>query len=362
MDFQVEKANLRHTRFVPGRDTAAAALAPGQVLVAIDRFAVTANNVTYGAIGDKLGYWLFFPTDEPGWGRVPVWGFADVLRSQHDGLAEGERLYGYFPMSTHLVLQPGEVTRGAFVDDAPHRAPLPAIYNRYQRVAADPGYQRAHEPALALFRPLFTTSWLLDDFLAEQDFFGARSVVITSASSKTSLGLAFLLSATRRDKIRVVALTSARNAAFVSRVGYYDQVVSYDDLGALPAGEPAVLVDIAGDHAVRQAVHTRLGEQLRFSSAVGLSHWEAGASAAGPLPGPAPSFFFAPAQAQKRLAELGPQAFQTRLATASRDFLASAATWLRVVEGRGQAAVERSYRAMLEGQADPAEGHVVGLA
>src|SRR5688572_1087586 len=136
IDFQVEKSNLRHTRFVPGRDTPSSKLAAGQILVQIDRFALTANNVTYGAVGDQLGYWSFFPTDEPAWGRVPVWGFADVIRSESEGLLAGDRLYGYFPISTHLVLQPGEVSRGGFVDGTPHRAPLSVIYNRYQRVAA----------------------------------------------------------------------------------------------------------------------------------------------------------------------------------------------------------------------------------
>jgi hypothetical protein len=360
-DFEVDKRDLRRTRYVPGRDTPAAPLAPGQVLVRVDRFALTANNITYGAVGDQLGYWTFFPASEPGWGRVPVWGFADVVASRHDAVPTGERLFGYFPMSTHLVLQADEVSPGGLVDAAAHRAPLPPFYNRYQRVAADPGHQRAHEPAIAIFRPLFATGWLLDDFLAEQGFFGARAVVITSASSKTSLGLAHVLAATRRPQVRVVGLTSARHAAFVARTGYYDQVVSYDDLAALPTDAPAVLVDMAGDRAVRQRVHERFGDQLRFSSAVGRSHWEAPAGPPLPLPGPAPSFFFAPEQARKRLAEWGAQAFGARVAGALRDFLASATPWLRIVEGRGEAAVEATYRAMLEGQADPAQGHVVGL-
>ena len=42
----------------------------------------------------------FFPA-ESGWGRVPVWGFADVVGSRHQALAEGVRVFGYLPMSTH---------------------------------------------------------------------------------------------------------------------------------------------------------------------------------------------------------------------------------------------------------------------
>ena len=44
-----------------------------------------------------------------------------------------------------------------------------------------------------------------------------------------------------------------------------------------------------------------------------------------------------------------------------RRFLASSAGWFRVVEERGQAAVQSVYQAMLEGRADPAVGHVLAL-
>ena len=35
-------------------------LAEGQVRFRIERFAVTANTVTYATVGDTLGYWDFF--------------------------------------------------------------------------------------------------------------------------------------------------------------------------------------------------------------------------------------------------------------------------------------------------------------
>ena len=81
----------------------------------------------------------------------------------------------------------------------------------------------------------------------------------------------------------------------------------------------------------------------------------------GPLPGPAPVLFFAPDQARRRLGEWGATAFQTRVADAMRRFLGSAARWLRIIEGRGPAALESTYRAIVGGQIDPAEGHVIAL-
>src|SRR6185295_5193515 len=142
MDFLVDRADLRRTTFVPGRHSGDTPVGRGEVLVRIDRFAPTANNVTYGAVGDMIGYWSFFPA-EGGWGRIPVWGFADVVRSAHDAVPTGGRLYGYFPMSTHLVLQADHVTPAGLIDAAPHRAALPPIYNNYTRVASDPVYDRA---------------------------------------------------------------------------------------------------------------------------------------------------------------------------------------------------------------------------
>src|SRR5262249_8239217 len=121
IDFLVGRRDLRRTAFVPGRNSLDTVLEPGQVLVHVHRFALTSNNVTYGAVGDMIGYWGFFPAEE-GWGRIPVWGFGDVVRSAHDDVPVGERIYGYFPMSTCAVLQPFQVSPAAFVDASAHRA------------------------------------------------------------------------------------------------------------------------------------------------------------------------------------------------------------------------------------------------
>src|SRR5690606_8929868 len=107
----------------------------------------------------------------------------------------GERVYGYFPMSTHLDVVAGDVRADGFTDLAPHRAALPPIYNRYGRVAADPAYEETHEERYMLLRPLFTTAFLIDDLLAERGFFGARAIALSSASSKTAIGVAALLAA-----------------------------------------------------------------------------------------------------------------------------------------------------------------------
>jgi hypothetical protein len=354
MVLEVKRDDLRSMRWsdVPPGD-----LGDGQARLRVDRFALTANNVTYAVFGDAMSYWKFFPAED-GWGRVPVWGFADVEESRAEGLSEGDRVYGYFPMATHLVVSPSRINDGGFVDAAPHRAALPPVYNQYQRVGADSQYDPKREREYAILRPLFMTSFLIDDWLADDAMFGAESVVIASASSKTALGLAQLLS-TRRD-VEVVGLTSMANAAFVRSVGYYDRTVEYDRLGELPTATPTVFVDMAGGGQVLGDVHRHFGDALRKSCLVGATHWEESAPPVD-LPGPVPMFFFAPDRVVKRRADWGPGGLEQRLSSSWADFLESVDGWLTVVERNGRDELEATWLEVLEGRASPAVGYVVSL-
>lgn len=362
-DFQVRRDDLRSSRFVPA--AVPAQLDPGQVLLRIDEFAFTSNNVTYAAFGEAMSYWNFFPAPE-GWGRIPVWGFGTVLESSVEGIRTGERFYGYYPMSGWVVVQPERVGEAGFVDGAAHRKPLHAVYNQYLRTSADPGYDPGREAEQMLLRPLFITSFLIDDFLADNAFFGAQSVVLSSASSKTAYGTAFQLAqrGARGQRPEIVGLTSAGNAAFVERLGCYDRVLAYADIASLPRETPTVYVDMSGDGAVRKAVHGHFGDRLKYSCAVGGTHWDA-LSGAGGLPGPRPTLFFAPAQVKKRTADWGPTELQQRIAVAWKAFLGAVASpsqgWMKVVRGKGPADIERVYLDMLDGRAKPDEGHILSL-
>ena len=85
LHLEVDRSDSTKTRI---QAEPSAALAPGCVRFHIDRFAVTANNVTYATIGHTLGYWDFFPTGDPQWGRVPAMGFGEVVASEHPDVAE----------------------------------------------------------------------------------------------------------------------------------------------------------------------------------------------------------------------------------------------------------------------------------
>jgi NADPH:quinone reductase-like Zn-dependent oxidoreductase len=336
-DFVVAKSDLRRTEF---RDVEPPPLDDGQVRLAIESFALTANNITYAVFGEMMKYWDFFPGPD-GFGRVPVWGHARIEASAHPDISVGQRFYGYWPMSTHLTVQakPG---RSGFVDIAPHRQHLAVVYNQYLAVGAADALE-AHQ---ALLQPLFITAFLIDDQFDEHGFYGASSVILSSASSKTAIALAALLKA--RGGVTVVGLTSPRNKAFVEGLGFYDQVVLYDDLASAPIEGPAAFVDFAGDAAVLAGVHNRFGDDLKASILVGGTHWEA-PRGGGALPGPTPAFFFAPDRRAKRLRDWAPGEFEARYGAAWAGFVADAPRWLKVEVGQGQDAMRAAYLAQVEG-------------
>ena len=285
----VQRDDLHKTRWVSDDTIARAPLPDGAVRFRIDSFALTSNNVTYAAFGDAMNYWRFFPADDAAWGRIPVWGFANVVESRCEGVDPGERFYGYWPLATHAVLQPERVTTAGLVDGAEHRRDLHAVYNQYLRCSADPGYDVAREAEQALLRPLYVTSFLIDDFLADNAFFGARRVLLSSASSKTAYGTAFCLSRRRgtTSEVQVIGLTSPGNLAFTQGLGCYDRVLTHGDVTRLAADEPAVYVDFSGSAAVRESVHTPLRRQpgvqlLRRRHPLGRARQRQGAARSAP--------------------------------------------------------------------------------
>jgi hypothetical protein len=354
--FEVRRDDLRRSRLL---DLATPEPEPGQALLDVDAFGLTSNNITYAVLGEAMSYWQFFPAAEEEWGRIPVWGFARVAASEHGELPEGTRVYGYLPLSTDLVVAPDRVDERGFVDASPHRAELPAVYNSYLRVDADPAYDARYEDQQMLLRPLFLTSFLLDDYLADESFFGAETVVISSASSKTALAAGFLLA--RRERVEVIGLTSPRNVEFVEGTGVYDRVAPYGEVASLPA-TTAVYVDFAGDGELRAAIHRHYGGRLAHSAMVGATHWDRMAGDPDSLPGPPPAFFFAPDRIEARTRDWGREELLARSAEAWREYVGSTRRWLDVVHGRGPEAVEGAYRELLEGRTDPAVGHVLSLA
>jgi hypothetical protein len=357
----VSKANISQTLAV---DAPMPTLAKDAVRLKIESFSVTANNVTYAAIGDMFGYWNFFPVPEgqgpaaAGQGIVPMWGHAIVEASNHPDISVGERVYGYLPMGSHLDVQPGHISSGGFLDTTAHRQPMSPIYNQYSRLAADPEHDPAREDARMIFGPLFKTGFLIEAMFRRENWFGAQQLVMTSASSKTSLGLASVAKALS-PAIKRVGLTSSANVSFVKGTGLYDQVVAYEDISTVQK-IPSVSVDFAGNSKLLANVHAHFGDDLAYSCLVGATHIEArGQGDADALAGPKPILFFAPDHATATIKELGPKNFGAAVAASWAGFVGISEGFVAIDHRDGLDAAADAFVATVKGQVDPATGIVI---
>ena len=352
---EVRKDNWSETRVVD--ESLDATLAENEVLCRVDRLALTANNISYAATGDSLGYWGFFPAEE-GWGRIPAMGWAEVIASAHPDVPEGERVWGWFPYSTHLMVQAGNVSTSSLADVSPHRAEFAPVYAGFDRASANPIYERSREDQDSLLRGLFTTSWLVEDFLKVNDFFGAAACLITSASSKTSIALGHSVS--QRGKLVAIGITSPGNVAFCESLGCYDKVVTYEAVTSLDAAQAAVMVDMAGSAKVISDVHHHFADKLTHSCRIGATHYDETGSVDG-LPGARPEFFFAPSHIKTRSKELGATELNARLGAAYVGFRRFADAWLSVRRSYGAEAAASAYQEVLAGKADPACGQILSM-
>tara|TARA_A100001037_G_scaffold214743_1_gene192613 strand:+ start:12213 stop:13286 length:1074 start_codon:yes stop_codon:yes gene_type:complete len=345
----VNAENLADTRW--SSEPLCDELAEGSLLLRVDKFALTANNITYAVAGESMRYWQFFPAPK-GWGRVPVWGFATVVQSNHEAISQGERLYGYLPMGSHLMIQAGKVKAHQITDVSQHRADLPGVYNQLVRTPDEPDPDA--DAAQMLYRPLFMTSFLLDDFAASNDFFGATDIVLTSASSKTALGLGLLLA--QRPDVRVIGVTAANNVAFVEGLGCYDQVVTYSDISHLDASRQTMSVDMAGNGDVLSALHGHYAGNLTFSCLVGATHWNQ-VRRGGELAGPEPQGFFAPGHIETR--NWGPGGMLGAFEPAWQTMLSAVRGLIHVTRCNDPNEIEAIYQRLLAGHATPDVGYVL---
>lgn len=364
-EFQTNRNDLTKTRIIQTDiNHARENLNQGQVLVQVDRFAFTANNVTYGAAGDTIGYWKFFPARENAqndWGCLPVWGFATIVGSIVDGLIEGERVYGYFPPADFLVMRPIKLTSGRFVDGSIHRAELPAVYNNYVRLDNESGYDQSVDNIRALLNPLHITSFCLCDALKSETFYGAEQIIVLSASSKTAIGMAQgLLDSGVSPEI--LGITSRSNYDFVRSLGCYSHVYCYDELDTLDSVKPSVIIDMSGNRAVLGAIHESLGGRMLNCINVGMTHWDTLANndpVGAKINRDRSNFFFAPAHVQKRIGDWGHDVFNQRATEFMIRRMRQSTNWMRITEVNGFDSFVGIYDAIVAGDMNPEEGVIV---
>lgn len=363
---EVNRSDIGETRLVTDR---LGDLDEGAVRFRVERFSVTANTTTYAEFGDILDYWGFWPSGDDTFGRVPAMGWATVVESNHPGVEVGGRYYGWFPMAEYVDATVGTTSTG-LRDDGPHRAAHAPVYRTFERTDLDamhPGHSAEAgddladaEDRHALLRGLFLTGYLADGFLDANDWFGADHVVVLSASSKTAIG--FAACAAQHDGLHLVGVTSPGNADAVRDLGWYDSVITYDQVAeAVPGQESrAVIVDMAGNGPALEALHVALGDRLGYSMVIGRTHHDAPPAA--PSTGPTPEMFFAPT-ALVSMSEQGVDTdrFQAAMGPALAAFIDGSSAWLDVERCNGPEGAADTWADVLAGRVAPSVGRITSL-
>ena len=354
--FQIRKSEQSATRIVDVADTM---VSPGQgeIVVQIERFGFSANNVTYAVAGETLNYWKFFASAEDAddeWGVLPVWGFAQVVQSNATGIEVGERLFGYFPPATQLKMKPSGIADTHIFDASEHRLELPKGYNIYRRVQAEPPSTPQADNLRMLLYPLYVTSFCIWDQLVEFEWYGAEQVIIISASSKTSIGLGYALQ--QDDKAPTsVGLTSSGNKSFVEKIKTYDTAMSYSDISNELKNLPSVIVDMAGNGELLGDLHEFLGDNMRQTISVGLTHWDTQRRDSRVI-GDRTAFFFAPSRIQQRMKDWGADQFNAKSSGFVMHAASQSAKWLDMQTYEKLEDLTDIYAEVRAGQTKPEAG------
>lgn len=334
-----------------------------EVLVKIETFGLTSNNITYAALSKSMPYLEFFPVPDStlakDWGCLPVWGVGRVVQSNTATVPKDARVYGFFPAAGYVTLKPAKMITTGFRVDRPQIPDLFGFYNLYNLADLDPLYKSEQEAMMVIMRPLFLTGLLLTDYLTVFEFNGAEAVAISSAASKTSYGCALALR--QASQIKLIGLASAVSKPFADALGIYDQVITYDDIPSLSKAQTVTYVDISGNVSVRQQLANHLGTGLKFVHAVGMTHWNEGTFSTENIGDKVESkVFFAPGWAARRQKE-GGQAFMAGLLAGWNAQMAKVAEHFTVVRKEGKVAVKESYLNIAQGRLQPDEATVHNL-
>jgi hypothetical protein len=329
-------------------------LLPGEVRLAVEKFGVTSNNVSYARFGDgeHVPFWNAFPGPQ-GLGRVPLWSFVRVTESRNADIPAGSRYFGYVPMASHHTVA-AEATPRGFLDTSPQRAFLHPWYLTFQRV----GEPDNLDDFRALMRPIFPASFNLASLVERQAAHGVKSLIITSASCKTAIGMTDEL-LERRAGVATVGITSAANRAFVESLGIYDQVATYDAIKSATVTSPAGFIDFTGAGHWQEAVYQCFASSLSYGVLIGFTHPGADDTAPPGLPAPQPEPFFTPVVEDQAIAEEGADRYYCRYHESETRFLERMASWLAIRPGQGPAELVDAFRCLVAGDQAPGEGRVL---
>lgn len=353
--FLISRDDPTLTKTVSNTSILKTELGRDKVLIAVERFSLTANNILYVVLGEQNNYWDLFPAEDR-WGNSPAWGIGRVIKSDNNCLRKGERIFGFFPLASYCILQPVPVGTGHVMDDAPNRSSLAPAYNRYTRIDGAKNFSGRGGDWQMLLRPLALVGLLAAQFFKDREYFGARIVYVTSASSKTGIGVGRLIKGSSPN-IKVIGVTSRPKKGLVASLEIFDEVIDYQSIADIKLA-PSILFDLTGNHEIVQEIHDKLGSLLKHSAAAGRSHWSAKSdrSITGEV---SPERFFTPLVMQHYLPVWGAKVFEQRFDAAVRSLKEALGEQIVLKEVHGSAGLADLYRKLLDGTNREKEGSVV---
>jgi hypothetical protein len=368
-------------------------LVQGEIRLRIDKVGLTANNMFYALMGEApfLKFFSVYPVPRHDHlANVPAWGVATIIESANSEFRVGEQYRGFLHMA-NVVQMKARPSADGFTAYANGREKLNKAYNQFVRVehtATSPFHGTSDKADLAMVAaPGALSGFLLCELLRLNAFYGGNSVVLTSASSKLSLAMAFLLREERSSgTLRcIIGLSSAKNIDFVRSTGLFDEVWLHEAERALEPELRPVLIDVAGDAAIYQ----RLKSQLAKAFAVGGTHTKAKSStfsAFGPSAllklvssmvappavakwleqsvNPPLEMFFAPTVMSQLRERWGREKLAAKSDEALGAFVSAALErgFIRIVRAEKLDAIQSQYRRIVEGKVPPSEAIVLSLA
>jgi hypothetical protein len=195
--------------------------------------------------------------------------------------------------------------------------------------------------------------------LQEKSWYGAKQILILSASSKTSIGLGYALQADENAP-NVIGVTSKRNLEMVEGLNLYDHSLSYDAIQEIDSNIPTLIVDMSGNGSLLAALHTHLGEHMVRTINVGLTHWMNAKGQKGIITERSKQFFV-PSQAEKRIKEWGMATFNQKTTNFILEASAKTSQWMNFRTIEGLSGMADIHQAVCEGRIAPNEGLIVEL-
>ena len=177
-----------------------APLQAGEIRLRVDKVGLSANNLFYAQMGEApfLKFFAVYPLGEEhkDLANVPAWGVATVVESDNPDFSPGEQFRGFLHM-TNVVQMKARRTPEVFQAYGGGRDKINQAYNGFLAVdpeGTSPIRGSGEKSDLAMTSaPGASSGFILYELLKMHDFYGANSIVLTSASSKLSLATALLL-------------------------------------------------------------------------------------------------------------------------------------------------------------------------